>query len=285
MRAPFAAALCTSVLLTGCGNGREQSAASPSTGARAVEPVTARSASEPAPDVRAALPRMARDLIPDGALRSIPPGALRVDECGISPTFPCTNVFFALEEGRGLTARLGSLRSLAESKGWRVEHVERFRTGAYLDLVREQFHARYTIGSGLMGPGVSEVRLSIFGPATELRRPSLGERESWSASKRRYVRDANAVCSRTLGTLADPGDVSKVVADAAEQLSALEPPPGEEEQVRSFIRPLKNLARSARALSDEEGEDVLPAVVGVGEFSKRFIEAASRYGLDKCVLG
>jgi hypothetical protein len=92
------------------------------------------------------------------------------------------------------------------------------------------------------------------------------------------------VCSRTLGRLADPDDIPRVVADAAKQLSALEPPPGEEERVRSFLRPLRNLARSARALSDEAGEDVLPAVVGVGEFSKRFNEAVSLYGLDECVL-
>jgi hypothetical protein len=47
---------------------------------------------------------------------------------------------------------------------------------------------------------------------------------------------------------------------------------------------LRNLAKAARALADEEGEDALPAAVGVGLFGKRFIEAASRYGLDKCVL-
>jgi hypothetical protein len=228
---------------------------------------------------------MARDLIPDSALRSVAPGELKVEECGISPTFPCTTVFFAFDEGRGLETRLRSLRGLAESNGWRIDGVERFRTGAYLDLVQESFQARYTIGSsGLSGPGVSEVQLAVYGPATTLPRPSLAEREGWSNVKREYVRAANAVCARTLGRVSDPDDIAPVLAEAARELSALEPPPGEAAEVRSFLRPLRNLAKAARVLADEEGEDALPAAVGVGLFGKRFIEAASRYGLDRCVL-
>jgi hypothetical protein len=274
MRSLPATLLCATVLLTGCGEtGHEQSAAR-----------TPAATAEPVADVQAALPRLARDLIPDSALRSVAPGAMKVEECGISPTFPCTRLFFALEEGRGLEGRLTSLRALAERRGWRVEGVERFRTGATLDLVQKQFHARYTIGPGLSGPGVSDVQLAVFGPQTQLARPSAGDRRGWSEARREYVRKANAVCTRTLGRLSDPDDVAPVLADAADQLSALEPPSGEEAEVQQFIRPLRNLARSARALMDEEGEDALPAAVGVGEFGKRFIEAASRYGLDDCVL-
>jgi hypothetical protein len=280
MKAAFVVALCTGALLIGCGGGREESAGRISSATSAVQPAGATSTL----DVRAALPRMARELIPDSALRSVAPGELKIEECGISPTFPCTHVFFALEEGRGLEPRVRSLRALAESNGWRIDGVERFRTGAYLDLVQEPFQARYTIGSGLTGPEVSDVQLAVYGPPTKLARPSPAQRDGWSNEKRQYVQAANAVCSRTLGRLSDPDDLAPVLAEAAKELSALEPPPGEEAEVQSVLRPLRTLAKAARALADEEGEDALPAAVGVGEFGKRFIEAASRYGLDKCVL-
>jgi hypothetical protein len=280
MRAPCAAVLCT-IVLTGCGSDRKESESAPPPSS-AAQPAATRGPS--GADVRAALPRMTRELIPNSALRSVRPGELKVEECGISPTFPCTDVFFAFDGGRGLDARIRSLRALGEREGWRVEGVKRSRTGAYLDLVRAAFHARYTLGDGLPRPGASFVQLAVFGPAAQLRRPSEAERRGWSELKRRYVRDANAVCSRTLGRLSDPDDLAPMLADTAKQLAALDPPPREEAAVRTFLRPLRNLARSARALTDEDGEDTLPAVVGVGEFSKRFIEAASRYGLDKCVL-
>ena len=274
MRPLCAAVLFAAALLTGCDETEGKESAPPAPTVTAV----------PAADVQAALPRVTRNLIPDSALRSLAPGALKVEECGISPTFPCIRLFFTLEEGAGLDDRLASLRALGKSKGWRVEGVERSGTGAYLDLVQKQYHARYIIGTGLSGPGTSDVQLAVFGPQTQLPRPSAAERRGWSEAKREYVREANAVCRRTLGRLSDPDDVARVLAAGAEQLSALEPPPGEKDDVQRFLRPLRNLVRAAEALTDEEGEDALPAVVGVGEFSKRFIKAASRYGLDECVL-
>jgi hypothetical protein len=73
---------------------------------------------------------------------------------------------------------------------------------------------------------------------------------------------------------------------AAERaLAALDAPDGEETKVASFLRPLNRLAATAEALADEQGEDTLPLAVGLGLFAKRFNEAASRYGLDKCVFG
>jgi hypothetical protein len=93
------------------------------------------------------------------------------------------------------------------------------------------------------------------------------------------------VCSRTLRQLTATGDVVPVLTRLANRLSALEPPPGEREEVRNFLRPLRNLVSAAKALGDDEGEDALPAVVGVGEFTQRFVEAAGRYGLDKCAVG
>jgi hypothetical protein len=282
MRSTAYAALGLAVLLTGCGaEGTEQS--------RPAEPSQKAAAAATTPvgvqDVRAALPRLARDLIPNSALQSLAPGELKVEECGISPTFPCTNAYFAVPGKRGLESQLRLLRVLGQRQGWRVERIERFRSGAYLDLVRTQFHARYTLGEGLTRPGESFAQLAVYGPATALPQPTAVEQTGWSDEKRRYVREANALCVRTLGRLSSSDQVAPTLALLTKQLAGLDPPPGEEEKVRTFLRPLQTLARSARALTDEKGEDVLPAVVGVGEFTKRFIEAASRYGLDRCVLG
>jgi hypothetical protein len=99
------------------------------------------------------------------------------------------------------------------------------------------------------------------------------------------VRHANAVCAGTLRGLVDPDDLAPVLDRLADRLAALEPPPGDEQEVQRFLRPLRNLVMAARALQDEDGEDALPAVVGVGEFTKRFVAAASAYGLTDCALG
>ena len=282
MRTNAVAAVCLTVLVAGCG-------AEPTQQSRPAEPSDRAAAATTRPgaveDVQAALPRLARDLIPDSALRSLAPGELKVEECGISPTFPCTNAYFAVPGKSVLESQLRLLRALGQSGGWRVERIERFQSGAYLDLVRGHFHARYTLGEGLTPPGQSFAQLAVYGPATVLPQPTAAEKTGWSDEKRRYVREANALCARTLGRLSSPDQVAPTLALLAKQLAALDPPPGEEEEVRTFLRPLRILARSARALTDEKGEDVLPAVVGVGEFTKRFIEAASRYGLDRCVLG
>ncbi len=275
------------LVLSGCGsNGAE-----PVSDASTVESAsTASGMSGPDPaEMRVALARLTRDLIPDSALRSVRPGEMKVEECGITPTFPCTNVFFAFAEGRGREARMRSLRALAERNGWRVEEIERFDSGAYINLIRGDFHARYTIVRGLDPPGTSMVQASmvqvqVYGPANQLRSPSAAERQGWDEAKRHFVRDANAVCSRTLRGLTDPDDVVPVLTELSERLAALEPPPGERDDVQRFLRPLRNLVLAAEALGDDEGEDALPAVVGVGEFTKRFVKAASRYGLDKCAL-
>jgi hypothetical protein len=278
MRTVCAAALLA-FALTGCSSDR--AASETSSAERANRPSTSHLA---ASDVQATLPRLTRDLIPDSAFRSVRPGEMKVAECGITPTFPCTNVFFAFAEGRGLDGRIRSLRALAERNAWRVEEIERFDSGAYVNLIRREFHARYTLATGLAPPGTSMVQVQVYGPANQLDRPPAAERQRWNEAKRRYVRDANAVCSRTLRRLTNPEHVVPVLTELADRLSALEPPPGEEEQVQSFLRPLRTLVRAAEALGDDEGEDALPALVGVGEFTKRFVEAASRYGVDKCAL-
>jgi hypothetical protein len=282
MRSSAFALACLALVLAGCG---AESTQQRRPAERSDQAAAATSKPRTVQDVQAALPRLARDVIPDSALRSIAPGELKVEECGISPTFPCTNVYFAVPGKRGLESQLRLLRVLGQREGWRLERIKRFQSGAYLDLVRAQFHARYTLGEGLTRPGESFAQLAVYGPATALPQPTVVEQTGWSDEKRRYVREANVLCVRTLGPLTSPDQVAPTFALLAKKLAALDPPPGEEEEVRTFVRPLQTLARSARALTDEKGEDVLPAVVGVGEFTKRFIEAASRYGLDRCVLG
>jgi hypothetical protein len=275
MRVATAAALLA-LALSGCGDD-----------ARTAEPGSEprkTAASATTADARAQLPRLTRHLIPDGAFRSVQPGELKVEECGITPTYPCTDAFFAFGKGRGLDSRIASLRALAEKNGWRVEDVARFETGVYLNLVQAEFHARYTVANALADGEGSMVQVQVYGPANVLERPSVDERRAWSEAKRRYVREANDVCARTLRHLVDPSDVAPVLSQLERRLRALEPPPGDEEEVRTFLRPLHNLVLSAEALGDNEGEDALPAAVSVGEFTKRFVEAASRYGLDKCAL-
>jgi hypothetical protein len=165
-----------------------------------------------------------------------------------------------------------------------VHGTERFKSGTSVNLVRGEFQARYTVMAGLTGPRSSFVQLQVYGPATPLPRPSAAERRAWSQAKRRYVSAANAVCARTLRRLTDPKDVARVLGDLSKQLSALKPPPGERDNVETFLRPLRYLVRSAEALAHEKDEGALPAAVGVGEFTKRFVKAASRYGLDACAV-
>jgi hypothetical protein len=79
-----------------------------------------------------------------------------------------------------------------------------------------------------------------------------------------------------------PDDIAPALADGLEKLSALDPPRGEEKRVKRVLQPLRILVRAAQALTDDQGEDALPAAVAAGEFTKRFDKAASRYGLDVC---
>jgi hypothetical protein len=208
---------------------------------------------------------------------------LKVSTCGISPTFPCTNAFFTFAKQESPSARLERLRTFGRAQGWRVERVERFRGGVHLDLVRGEFHARYTLGKGF---GAEFVELSVAGPVDILPTPSAAERSNWSPAKRRYVERANAICSRALARMtADKDQAGSALRAAERELAALPAPRREKEEVATFLRPLRRLAAATEALAKEKGEDVLPLAVGVGLFATRFNEAASRYGLDRCVFG
>lgn len=167
--------------------------------------------------------------------------------------------------------------------GWQVERVRREQNGTYLELVRGDVHARYTLPH-LGGPGDSIVEVAVVGPATVFPVPSAAERAAWSPEKRRYVKSANRVCVREFARLVNPKQFARVLIEASRSLAALPPPEGEQEKVATFLRPLRNIAQAAQWAERAEGEDALPAVVGVGQYATRFNKATSRYGLDRCVL-
>lgn len=129
---------------------------------------------------------------------------------------------------------------------------------------------------------LSGTMLTIDAPPSRLPAPSEAVRGSWSAEKRTFVEDANAICAETEAGMREPDDIASALGDGLEKLSALEPPSGEEKRVERILRPLRILVRAAQALTDDEGEDALPVAVAAGAFAKRFNEAASRYGLDVC---
>jgi len=293
MRAVLALPLCTAVALMGCGGNHNRSTAPPhdaqsATGRPAQLSQVAHVSSSN--NVRPELVRLARGLIPPSARGSLSAADLKVDECGIFPSFPCIDVFFVARERR-FAARLATLRSLAHTRGWRVEQVKRFGigersgAGAYLDLARGRFHARYTLANGLGGgPADAITELKVSGAPTTVAGPSAKERNTWSAEKRDYVAKANAVCARTLSRLENPGDAAPAFADALKLLGALRRPTGDKDKIASFLRPLRTLAAAAQALSNNKREDALLAVVALGQSAKRFDRAAKRYGLDKCVF-
>ena len=225
-----------------------------------------------------------RGLVPSNERASLTADELEVHECGISPTFPCMNAFFSVAKSQTFAARLHRLRVLAVSNGWRVERVRREEKGVYLELVRGEIHARYAL-SRLGGPADAIVEVSVAGPLTVVPAPSAAETAAWTPEKRRYVRAANAICSRALSHLSGPKQLPTALTMAVRSLTALSPPVGERQEVASFLRPLRLLAQAARVTNQAKGEDALPAVVAVAEYATRFSKAASRYGLDKCMLG
>jgi len=158
-----------------------------------------------------------------------------------------------------------------------------FGTGLALELARVPFHARLVLGRG-GGPGSAIGELELYGPADVPVRPSPEQKRSWSAEKRRYIGRADAICVRTLGSLIKASDFAPSVSTASRQLDSLRPRAAETRLVQSFLRPLRNLARAARAATIANGENALPAAVAIGEYAMRFDKAAARYGLSHCTV-
>jgi hypothetical protein len=244
---------------------------------------------------------LARALIPEEA-NAVAKEELAVEECGIAPAFPCVRAYFLIED-LDLGARVALIREQARSAGWRILS-ERRDGGVTIEIGRESLGATYMVegedplfckrdsleaqigeeGAVDAAPRcLAGTMVTVFGPPTPLPAPSEVERAAWSAAKRTYVGDANAVCKRMLAQASGRPDVfPEALGNGLKDLAALDAPAGEEDQVEEFLRPLRNLVRAARALSDDRGEDTLPAAVAVAEFAKRFNRAAARYGLDKC---
>src|SRR5207249_4866374 len=118
-----------------------------------------------------------------------------------------------------------------------VQRVKTERTAKYLELVRGDVHARYTL-SRLGGPLAELVEVSVFGPQTVLPTPSAAERAAWTAEKRQYVKDANGICARAFARLRKPKAFAGVLTKMSRSLAALTPPVGERGKAGTFLRPL-----------------------------------------------
>ena len=237
-------------------------------------------------DASADLPRLTRALIPEEALDRAYQ-ELAVEECGIAPVFPCVRAYFVVED-LSLEERVALIREQARAAGWTIVSEQR-DPGVIIEIAREPLQATYMVEAGdpllcKAAPRcVSGTMLTVFGPTAPLPAPSEAERALWSAARTRFVRDANSVCAEMLARTSErPEAFVEALAVGMEQLAALKAPAGDERKVEEVLRPLRVLVRAARALTDDRGEDALPAAVAVGEFAKRFNRAASRYGLDRC---
>lgn len=283
MRAVSLTAILVWVGLTTAGCGSGSSVPEPE---RTTEAANVPAAQVEPSDPSAELPDLTRALIPEEA-DAVAEEELAVEECGIAPVFPCVRAYFVIED-LDLRERVALIRQQARSAGWRIVS-ERRDAGVTIEIAHEPFVGTYMVEGGdpLLCEAASlclaGTMLTVLGPPTPLPAPSEAEQAAWSAEKREYVRDANAVCKKVLTRLAaQPDAFPETVASASEELAALDPPAGEERQVAQLLRPLANLVRAARALSDDRGEDALPAAVAVAEFAKRFNRAAAGYGLDRC---
>src|SRR5712691_12544612 len=115
MRLAAVAALVALLGLTGCGSHRSVPASRPPAAKPSPEPQLTGNR-----NVRADLPALMRALVPPGERATLSPDELKVNECGISPTFPCMNAFFSVAKGRAFAVRLHRLRALAVGNGWQV---------------------------------------------------------------------------------------------------------------------------------------------------------------------
>lgn len=255
-------------------------------------PSPAGARSEPRPeltssqDVSAALPDLATALVPPEAVDPPAEDEVTMEQCGIQPVFPCVRLYFVTED-IDLDERLALIRRQAESAGWRIVS-ERREGSAILEIERGTYRGSYVLEGedpllcDAAARCLSGTMLTIAGPPTPLPAPSAAERAGWSVEKKAFIRNGNAACAEMQARISDTNDISSALADGLTKLSSLQAPAGEEKAVDRILRNLRNLARAADALTDDEGEDALPAAVGVGEFAKRFNAAASRYGLQVC---
>jgi hypothetical protein len=231
------------------------------------------------------LPEALAELIPAGADPSLGPDDRVVRECGITPTFSCVHTSFSIPGHDGISEQIRLLRATVTRRGWRVEGVRRYGAGAVVDVARAAYHARYTVSAELTRGGPAFVQLVVYGSEVELPAPSAAARAHWSEEKRRFVEAAEAVCMEAFARAKGHDDLAPSLARALERLRAIEPPRGDEDRVAAIVRLLSRLTAATRVLTDENGENALPAAVAAGKLAKRFNRAASRYGLQHCRVG
>lgn len=277
MKKAFLATLAVALVLSACGGDAASS-----------DPISRDSDGNAALAAASAakLPDLARALIPIEAIDPPDEADLVVEECGIHPVFPCVTTYFVIEN-RPLDVRRELLRRQAEEAGWRIVS-ESDEPSVTINLERPAYHARYVLEADnalLCKSGarcLAGMMLAVATEPTPLPQPSASEREGWSVVKRAFVASANEVCDEMQARMRAPEAIASALADGVAALSALRPPPEEEREIERILTSLRRLARAAKALTDDKGEDALPAAVAVAEFAKRFNEASSRYGLDAC---
>jgi hypothetical protein len=279
MKAIFVAALIAAFAF--CASACSEDGSSPE--AKRSEP---RSESASSQNVSTELPELARALILPESVDPPAKDDLIVEQCGIQPVFPCIRLYFVTED-IDLDERLALVRRRAVSAGWRIAS-ERREGGIVLAIERGTYRGSYMLEDDdpllceAASRCLSGTMLTIAGPARPLPAPSVAERARWSAEKKAFIEDANAACAEMQARMGNTNDISAALTAGLKGFSSLRAPAGEEMDVDRILKNLRNLARAAAALTDDKGEDALPAAVGVGEFTKRFNSAASRYGLEVC---
>lgn len=106
-------------------------------------------------------------------------------------------------------------------------------------------------------------------------------------TKEQFVERADAICLQMI----EAGATPKVRPDAAlervielqgrmiDDLRGLEPPAGDEVEVREVLLHLERLQGAMRALDTTEGEEILALVAAIGVETDAVARAANRYGL------
>lgn len=111
-----------------------------------------------------------------------------------------------------------------------------------------------------------------------------------AVTKEEFVQQADVICVQMVET-AEADTTPKERPDAAlervielqgrmiDDLRALEPPAGDEVEVREVLLHLERLQGAMRALETSEGEEVLALVAAIGVETDAVAQAANRYGL------
>jgi hypothetical protein len=207
---------------------------------------------------------------------------------------PCINFFFPTK-GVPLAARRRAVNENAARNGWR-----RWRKGSrdgFIYFRRGPYQARMTVNADLPDGFVDRIPALHEVMVVDLsRRPPPEpppDPSGWSAEKRAFVAKVNAICARvnrearSLRPGRDRAEANllwfaEIWRDATGNVAALEPPPGNERDVRRIVLEFRRFGRALRILARTEGEMTLAAAVGTFEQAKRAHKTARAYGITGC---